>query len=52
MLVVGGGLTSAVTSCLLREELGGRCQLAVWDKARGAGQYRLHQGIVCLECLY
>ncbi|XP_043234346.1 renalase-like isoform X1 [Amphibalanus amphitrite] len=37
VLVVGGGLTSAVTSSLLREELGSRCQLTVWDKARGAG---------------
>ncbi|XP_037083968.1 renalase-like [Pollicipes pollicipes] len=37
VLVVGGGLTSAVTSCLLREELQSRCQLAIWDKARGAG---------------
>jgi len=37
VLVVGGGLTSAVTSCLLREELQSACQLTVWDKARGAG---------------
>ncbi|XP_071540579.1 renalase-like isoform X3 [Panulirus ornatus] len=36
VLLVGGGLTSAVTGALLRRELP-HIELILWDKARGAG---------------
>ncbi|KAG0712540.1 Renalase [Chionoecetes opilio] len=36
VLLVGGGLTSALTGALLRRELP-HAQLFLWDKARGAG---------------
>lgn len=37
VLLVGGGLTSAVTGALLRRELP-HLELILWDKARGAGK--------------
>ncbi|KAG8435538.1 hypothetical protein GDO86_013464 [Hymenochirus boettgeri] len=37
VLIVGAGLTGSLCSYLLGQRLGGNVQLAVWDKARGAG---------------
>jgi len=37
VLVVGTGLTGAVTASLLREKLPNSTQIHVWDKSRGAG---------------
>ena len=37
VLVIGGGITSAVTTSILAEKIGQNVQLSVWDKARGAG---------------
>ncbi|XP_066304972.1 renalase-like isoform X2 [Branchiostoma lanceolatum] len=37
VLIVGAGLTGAVSACLLRRELQKACSIVVWDKARGAG---------------
>ncbi|XP_076069546.1 renalase-like isoform X2 [Oratosquilla oratoria] len=36
VLLVGGGLTSAVTGAILRREVP-QCQLILWDKAKGLG---------------
>lgn len=38
VLLVGGGLTSALTSALLRRELP-HAELFLWDKANGTGKY-------------
>ncbi|XP_073452453.1 renalase isoform X3 [Aquarana catesbeiana] len=37
ILIVGAGLTGSLCAHLLRREGAGRLQLAVWDKAQGAG---------------
>ncbi|XP_078659916.1 renalase-like isoform X2 [Branchiostoma floridae x Branchiostoma belcheri] len=37
VLIVGAGLTGAVSACLLRRELQKTASIVVWDKARGAG---------------
>ena len=37
VLVIGGGITSAVSTSILSEKLGKNVQITVWDKARGAG---------------
>ncbi|XP_035669580.1 renalase-like isoform X2 [Branchiostoma floridae] len=37
VLIVGAGLTGAVSASLLRRELQQACSIVVWDKARGAG---------------
>ena len=37
VLLVGGGVTSAVTGAVLRRELP-QVELVLWDKARGAGE--------------
>jgi len=38
VLIVGGGLTSAVTACLLNQSNKfANCELSIWDKARGSG---------------
>lgn len=39
VLLVGGGLTSALTGAILRRELP-HVELVLWDKSRGAGMYR------------
>lgn len=37
VLVVGSGITAAVTGALLRKQAKERISLTIWDKARGAG---------------
>lgn len=38
VLLVGGGLTSALTGAILRREIP-HVELVLWDKSRGAGIY-------------
>ena len=38
VLIIGSGLTGAVTAALLRSELPDKTAVSVWDKARGAGR--------------
>lgn len=37
VLLVGSGITAAVTGALLRKKLKDHISLTIWDKARGAG---------------
>ncbi|ELT99581.1 hypothetical protein CAPTEDRAFT_156960 [Capitella teleta] len=37
VLIVGSGITAAVTASLLRNILPSTCSLSIWDKARGPG---------------
>lgn len=37
VLVVGSGITAAVTGALLRKQANEKISLTIWDKARGAG---------------
>jgi len=36
-LIVGGGVTSALSAFLLHQQFKNEFQLSVWDKARGEG---------------
>ena len=50
VLVVGTGLTGAVTASLLRENLPISTQIHIWDKSRGAGKYFLSN--LCWEVIF
>lgn len=39
VLIGGCGITGSATAAFLGKHLPERCKLAVWEKARGKGQY-------------
>ena len=40
VLIVGSGITGAVTASILRNKLPNTAKISIWDKGNGAGEFR------------